>query len=133
MARRWRRSVLITVLLLACAPMILFMLHGESRCRSVPITKMQVERVAFAVDQYRSDVGRLPASLQVLLDDDPPGLGPYVRAGALRDPWNRNLYFGRDPDGDGFVVFSLGRDGRPGGEGADADIAASRPDQIPRK
>ena len=124
---------MITALSLAAAPLILFMLQGDSRCGPVPLTRVQVDMVAASVDQYRSDVGRLPASLQILLDDDPPGLGPYVRAGALRDPWSRNLYFGRDPDGHGFVVFSLGRDGRPGGEGADADVAASGPYQIPRK
>jgi general secretion pathway protein G len=89
--------------------------------------------VAAAAEQYRIDTGDWPASLDDLLDEGPPGLGPYLRDRVLRDPWGRRLLYSLDPDGRGFTVFSLGRDGRLGGSGADADIDTVVSDPIPQK
>ncbi|MBL8262097.1 MAG: type II secretion system protein GspG [Xanthomonadaceae bacterium] len=95
--------------------------------------RLHVEQVAAAVEQYRIDTGYLPMSLDDLLDEGPAGLGPYIRGPLSRDHWGRALLYSVDPDGRGFTVFSLGRDGRLGGRGADEDVESAMRDQIPRK
>ena len=89
------------------------------------LARTQLSFVAHAIEQYRGDNGVFPPSLTALSDNGPSGLGPYLKAKTLRDPWGRDLYYGLDPDGRGFTVFTLGRDGRIGGRGADADLSES--------
>ena len=68
------------------------------------------------VRQYRRVAGALPVEGQ--------GLQPHVEAKMLSslplDPWGKPYGFQRQ--GERGLVFSLGRDGAPGGEGEDADI-----------
>jgi hypothetical protein len=44
-------------------------------------------------------------------------------ANRTTDGWNRSLRYVIDPNGT-FVLSSLGRDGKPGGSGDDADVSA---------
>jgi general secretion pathway protein G len=84
--------------------------------------------VAAAAEQYRNDTGHWPALLDDLLDEGPAGLGPYLHGRDVHDVWGRRLFYGADPHGRGFTVFSLGRDGRLGGRGVDSDIGNAVPD-----
>lgn len=93
----------------------------------------QLEHIASTVELYRADTGQWPASLDALTRFDGPGLGPYLSRKQRFDPWGHALFYGIDADSRGFVVFTLGRDGRLGGTGADADIQRGARDQIPRK
>lgn len=82
-----------------------------------------------AIETYRLDNMTFPDNLQALVAA-PAGLtrperyrqGGYVRR-LPEDPWG-NPYQYRRPGADGrqFDVFSLGADGREGGEGNDADL-----------
>jgi len=82
-----------------------------------------------AIETYRLDNMTFPDTLQALVSA-PAGLarperyrqGGYVRR-LPEDPWG-NPYQYRRPGADGrqFDVFSLGADGREGGEGNDADL-----------
>ena len=48
--------------------------------------------------------------------------GPYLKKSVPLDPWGR-AYVYRVPGAKGeFDLFSLGKDGKPGGTGQDADI-----------
>lgn len=110
--------------MIAAAPFALWLMYGHHGCHhSLP--RIQIEMVTAAIEQYRIDTGHWPKSLDDLLDDASPGLGPYLKESSLRDRWNRPLFFGRDPDDRGFTVFSLGRDGRLGGRGADEDVGGA--------
>ncbi|MCD9026841.1 type II secretion system major pseudopilin GspG [Luteimonas sp. BDR2-5] len=88
----------------------------------------QIDALRKAIDSYRLDVGRFPRQedgLQVLLDR-PEGEsrwnGPYLRGAVPLDPWG-NPYVYRVPGARGdYDLISFGRDGRPGGEGEDADV-----------
>lgn len=84
-----------------------------------------------ALDMYRMDNFRYPTTRQGLATlTAPPSQEPlpknyreegYVRR-LPRDPWGNDYQY-RSPGEQGtFDVYSLGADGRPGGEGLDADI-----------
>ncbi len=94
---------------------------GSSKARTA---RIQVEELGAALDLYRLDVGRYPSSLEALVQDGSPGWnGPYLKKKRLpADPWG-NPYRYRFPGEHGdYDLFSLGADGRPGGEGEDGDI-----------
>jgi general secretion pathway protein G len=100
---------------------------GKSETR---IAKAQVEALLKALDQYRIDVGRYPATDQGLAallvrpGDEARWAGPYLSKAIPKDPWGRDYQF-RSPGEHGDCdVFSFGRDGRLGGEGEDADITS---------
>lgn len=88
----------------------------------------QIDALRKAIDSYRLDVGRFPRpeeGLQALVER-PEGearwQGPYLQRGVPLDPWG-NAYVYRVPGAFAdYDVVSLGRDGRPGGEGEDADV-----------
>jgi general secretion pathway protein G len=99
----------------------------------VTTAKSQVEMLGAALDAYRLDNDVYPTTEQGLaaLRTAPTGeprprdwRGPYLRKDVPNDPWG-NPYVYRSPgtesDG-GYEIVSLGRDGRPGGEGEDADV-----------
>lgn len=86
-------------------------------------TKAEADIATFeqAVEMYRLSNLRYPASEE--------GLSALVDGGFVRrlesDPWG-NPYHYRAPgrDGAAFEIFSLGADGREGGEGENADIGS---------
>ncbi len=94
----------------------------------VKVTRSQIDALEKALDQYRLDVGHYPTSEQGLsaLINQPANerrwQGPYLRKAVPPDPWgNRYQYLQPGQHGE-FDLFSLGKDGRPGGEGEAADI-----------
>jgi len=96
----------------------------ERACRG----KIRADSQAFgdASALFQADVGRAPEALDELLASKAKGWdGPYVKGGAepLHDPWRRPYRYAADaPTATSITVGSLGADGAPGGEGADADI-----------
>ncbi|CAD5370975.1 pseudopilin, cryptic, general secretion pathway [Rubrivivax sp. A210] len=94
----------------------------------VKIARAQIGSFEKALDQYRIDTGRYPASEQGLVallarpGDEPRWTGPYLAKAVPADPWGHDYQY-RNPGEHGDVdLWSLGRDGRPGGVGEDADI-----------
>lgn len=100
-------------------------LGGGDRAR-YNLAKSQVQTLAEKVQQYENDTGTLPNSLEDLVSA--PGnasgwLGPYAKAGELKDPWNHPFEYRVPGDGQPFDLVCYGKDGKPGGESVDADIA----------
>ena len=100
-------------------------LGGQDRA-NVNLAKAQVQTLAEKVQQFENDTGTLPGSLDGLVSD--PGntagwLGPYAKAAELKDPWNHAFEYRVPGDGKPFDLICLGKDGKPGGESVDADIA----------
>jgi general secretion pathway protein G len=103
---------------------------------------VQIKLLRGAVETMRMDVGSYPpveVGLPMLVTPPAdPALrtrwkGPYLDEAVPPDPWG-NPYQYQVPGDDGrpFSIVSLGADGKPGGEGNDADIgrasaAASAP------
>ena len=97
----------------------------------VTAARTQIEALGRALESYRLDNGSYPSAeigLNALLirpANQPRWNGPYLQKEVPVDPWGNAYYYrlskasraGRD-----FELLSLGRDGRPGGSGENADI-----------
>jgi general secretion pathway protein G len=95
--------------------------------------RTQIELLSVALDGYRLDNGSYPTTDQGLaaLREKPTRSpipsnwrGPYLRKDVPLDPWGR-AYLYRAPgerNAGAFDLESLGRDGKPGGAGEDADV-----------
>lgn len=111
------------------APMV-FRNVGDAK---VSAAKAQMELFALGLEQYRLDNDYYPSSaqgleaLRALPAGDPVARnwrGPYLRKGIPLDPWG-NAYLYQSPgtaNPQGFDLLTQGRDGRPGGDGEDADL-----------
>ena len=91
--------------------------------------KAQADLVAItaALEAYAVSNGQYPESLAVLAVPDESG-DAYIPGGSLpKDPWGRDYLY--EPPGAGREtarVYTLGRDGQPGGTGEDADVEGPR-------
>jgi general secretion pathway protein G len=84
--------------------------------------EMELEQVNEALQKYAEANGKFPASLQALTNVQslaPRFVGP---SGELLDPWGHPFHYRLA--GDGFELVCLGRDGKVGGVGLDADMLA---------
>lgn len=99
--------------------------------------RAQIEVFALALDSYRLDHDHYPSTAEGLavLRDRPEGTeaadrwrGPYLRKDVPADPWGRAyIYLSPGEENPGsYDLYSLGRDGEPGGEGEDADVLSWR-------
>lgn len=118
----------------------LAMLVGPSILRNVgdanvTAARTQIETFAVALDAYRLDVGAYPTTeegLAALRAQPMSGIphvgwrGPYLRKPVPMDPWGRPYVYVapgvHNPDS--YDLYTLGRDGKPGGEGENADITS---------
>ena len=88
----------------------------------------QLQSLAAQIDQYQTDVGSYPDSLEQLetAPSDADGwLGPYAHKKDFVDPWQTPIQYRRPGDDEApFTLTSLGADRKPGGEGVDKDVSA---------
>jgi general secretion pathway protein G len=94
--------------------------------------RTQIDLLGVALDSYRLDNGSYPSTEQGLtaLRERPTRepvpsnwRGPYLRKAVPLDPWGRP-YIYRVQSSE-FELQTLGRDGRPGGDGEDKDLGGS--------
>lgn len=103
----------------------LFQHVGQSRQKTA---RAQIELLGTALDAFRLDVGRYPTTEQGLdaLRRKPSGgerwNGPYLPRDVPEDPWGNRYQYKSPGDHGEYDLFSLGADGRSGGEGEDADV-----------
>lgn len=95
--------------------------------------KTQMSLIGTALDNYKLDNGSYPTSeqgLKALREKPvagPPAAnwrGPYLRKDVPLDPWGHPWAY-RSPgtrNPNGFDLMTLGRDGKDGGTGEDADL-----------
>lgn len=94
----------------------------------VKTAKAQIVGFEKALQQYRLDVGQFPSTEQGLqaLRARPANAakweGPYLDKALPPDPWGRPYFYASPGEHGEFDLSSAGRDGRPGGDGLDADI-----------
>ncbi len=96
------------------------------------IAHQSIERLASVLDIYKLDVGTYPTTEQGLqaLVARPDGVshwsGPYLKGqGVPEDPWGHPFLYRMPSErpGHDYDLYSLGPSGKPGGTGADAEIA----------
>lgn len=115
-------------LLVAIAAPRLISYFGTAK---VDTAKVQIERLGGVLDLYHIEVGRYPTDQEGLtaLVERPTQVavwnGPYLKnRDSLTDPWGRP-YLYRSPGQHGeYDLYSLGADGKEGGDGEDRDITS---------
>ena len=123
--------VVLSILALISALVVVNVLPERDRAAARTV-KIDIGTIESALDQYRLDMYNYPTTEQGLealvrvpaniarADDYRPG--GYLRNGVPLDPWGRPYKY-RSPGEYGVIdVYSLGADGRSGGEGINADI-----------
>jgi len=103
---------------------------GQIGKSEVKAARAQIDALQKSLDQYRLDVGRYPGTEQGLAvlvakpADEPKWQGPYLSKAVPKDPWGNDYQY-RSPGEHGeYDLLSLGKDGRPGGDGEDADLTS---------
>ena len=94
--------------------------------------EIQLEKLGGVLDLYRLEVGVYPTTAEGLtaLVDRPAAAapswnGPYLKnRDALTDPWGRPYQYRAPGDHGDYDIWSLGADGKPGGEGENRDVAS---------
>ena len=105
---------------------------GQVGKSEVQVARAQLDSLEKALDQYRLDTRHYPTAEQGLdaLVNKPTNeaswSGPYLKKAVPADPWGR-AYVYHVPGARGeYDLYSLGRDGKPGGNGEDADIGLNQ-------
>lgn len=98
----------------------------------VQTAQTQVKMLKGTLETFRLDIGRFPTESEGLaLLNTPPAdeklrarwRGPYLDEDLPKDPWgNPYQYSLPGANGQPFALYSLGADGKRGGEGIDADV-----------
>jgi len=105
----------------------LFAQIGKSETK---VTRAQIDALQKALDQYRIDTGRYPATeagLAALVQrpaDEPRWAGPYLAKAVPADPWGRPYLYQAPGQHGEYDLLSYGRDGQPGGDGDNADLTS---------
>lgn len=105
-------------------------LFGELDKSKVKAAQSQVQLLRGSLQTFQLDVGRFPTRQEGLksLEVQPSGLegrwqGPYVSDPVPLDPWGSPYQYEPAPAKlAGIVLYSLGADGKPGGEGSAQDV-----------
>lgn len=106
-------------------------LFGQADKAKVQTAGTQIKMLGGALQTFRLDVGRVPTAEEglnalVQAPSEPRAAkawaGPYIEDAVPSDPWG-NPYRYQPTAGDPpFALYSLGADGKEGGEGLDADV-----------
>jgi len=105
-------------------------LLGRVDTSRVTTADTQVRMLKSALETLRLDVGRFPTreeGLSILMtapSDERIARrwrGPYLSENVPLDPWGSPYQYSPDTTTSVFL-YSLGADGKPGGEGTDADV-----------
>lgn len=101
---------------------------GESKTKAA---KVQIEDLAATLNMYKLDLGTYPSSeqgLQALIESPDSAKrwnGPYLSKSKIPlDPWQQEYHYVSPGAHGKFDLFSLGADGKEGGEGEDQDIVS---------
>lgn len=96
----------------------------------VKATQAQISALQKALDTYRIDIGHYPTTEQGLgalvtrPQNEPKWSGPYLQKAVPPDPWGRPYNYKSPGEHGDYDLFSLGKDGQPGGTGEAADITS---------
>ena len=129
-------ELLVTIAIIATLAAIiapsLFSNVGDAKLNAA---KSQVQIIALALDAYRVDNDEYPTTEQGIqalraipaAGDVPTNWrGPYLRQVIPLDPWGRPYVYicPGIANPNGYDLYTLGKDGQPGGTGENADITS---------
>lgn len=124
--------MVVIVILAILAGLVVPKVVGQSDKARVKTTETALSTTSNAIDMFKVDNGRYPTTQEGLeaLVKPPQGAknwpeGGYVKGGFPKDGWDNDLqYVSPGTEGRAYDLFSLGADGKEGGEGQNADIFA---------
>jgi general secretion pathway protein G len=129
--------VVVVILAVLGALVVPKILENVDKAR-VTRAQSDIRAIQTALDLYRLDNFKYPTTeqgLQALVKQPvDPTITNYRSGGYLgslpKDPWNNTYqYVSPGPDGRDYEITTYGRDGKPGGEGYDADISTATLEQ----
>jgi general secretion pathway protein G len=129
--------VVVVILAVLGALVVPKILENVDKAR-VTRAQSDIRAIQTALDLYRLDNFKYPTTeqgLQALVTQPTdPTITNYRSGGYLsslpKDPWNSPYqYVSPGANGRDYDIISYGRDGKPGGEGYDADISTSTLEQ----
>jgi len=129
--------IVVALTVLASASNVVASSPGDAR---IAKTKTELGNILNALEMYKLDHGDFPTASQGLsaLVEKPVRESESVNWSAYliklpQDPWGRNYLYRNPGVFDDVEVFSLGRDGKPGGCGESADVYSSTYEGIDSK
>ncbi|NUN05011.1 MAG: type II secretion system major pseudopilin GspG [Bdellovibrio sp.] len=106
------------------AALLLPNITGQLDKSKVKETRIQMTQIVNALSMYYTDCGKYPESLEGLSKADANcsnwGPEPYYKKGT-KDPFQHEFIY--ELNGGEYTLKSLGKDGREGGSGSNADIS----------
>ena len=115
------------LLVAVAAPQVIRQLGGAKS----EAAAIQLEKLGGVLDLYRLEIGAYPATAEGLsaLVDRPASMpnwnGPYLKnRDSLIDPWGRPYQYRAPGEHGDYDLWTLGADGKPGGDGEDRDVAS---------
>jgi general secretion pathway protein G len=129
--------VVVVILAVLGALVVPKILENVDKAR-VTRAQSDIRAIQTALDLYRLDNFKYPTTeqgLQALVTQPTdPSITNYRSGGYLsalpKDPWNNPYqYVSPGASGRDYDIISYGRDGKPGGDGYDADISTSTLEQ----
>lgn len=105
---------------------------GKAETAKVKTTQTQLKALKSALQTYKLDMSEYPSTQEGLqaLNVSPDSAkakqnwqGPYLDGKLPQDGWGNPFQYRREAHGqEDVTLMSLGADGKPGGEGLDADL-----------
>lgn len=128
-------ELLVTLAIIATlAAIVAPSLFGNISDARQKAARSQIQILSLALDAYRLDCDTVPSSeqgldaLRSLPVSDPPAnwKGPYLRQVVPLDPWGRPYVYIAPgvANPSAYDLYTLGKDGKPGGEGESADVTS---------
>ena len=119
--------IVVVIIIAALAGLILPRFFGRVGTAKQSVAKQKLAEIEKAIDMFSYDYGRLPASLEELVNrpsDIPEEKwnAPSLRAKDLLDPWGREFLYQQPGEHGTYDLQSLGADGQVGGEKENADV-----------
>ncbi|WBQ13408.1 type II secretion system major pseudopilin GspG [Hyphomonadaceae bacterium BL14] len=122
--------VVVVIIGLLATVVVLNVLPSQDRAR-IEKARADIGRIEQAIEMFRLDMGRYPTTdegLEVLVTapGDPRLAARYPDGGYINrlpeDPWGGAYEYLFPGENGRYDIWTLGADGRPGGEDANADI-----------
>jgi general secretion pathway protein G len=122
--------VVVVIIGLLATVVVLNVLPSQDRAR-IEKARADIGRIEQALEMFRLDMGRYPTTDEgldalVLPPSDPRLSANYPDGGYINrlpdDPWGGEYQYLFPGEHGRFDVYTLGADGRPGGDGPAADI-----------
>ena len=120
--------MIVLAILGGLATLVVTQVIGQFDKAKVKQAQILIGNMKNALDMYYTDCGNYPESLMGLITQPDScsnwGPVPYIKhKKAPKDPWNHEFIY--ELEGADYVLISLGKDGRDGGKGLDADISSA--------